>query len=146
MFERAVASDPRYAAAYVGLGWTYVLEWSSFWTHDPQGLEQAFVLAQTALALNSALPHAHALLASVYLLRKQYEYAVTEGERAVTLDPTCADCYATLADILAFAGRARKAIELVEIARSLDPFPASSSASLRRSALPFAVIGMASRK
>jgi len=130
MFERAVAADPRYATAYVGLGWTYLLEWSSFWTHDSQSLEQALALAQKALVLDNSLPYAHTLLGTIYLQQKQHEQAIAEGERAIALDPTCADCYVTLADILTFAGRPRRAIELVEVARYLDPSSAAYYAAV----------------
>jgi tetratricopeptide (TPR) repeat protein len=130
MFERAIAADPRYAAAYVGLGWTYVLEWNSFWTQDSRSLEQAFSLAQKALALDDSLAYAHALLGSIYLQQKEYEQAVVEGGRAIALDPTCADCYVALADILTFAGRPRRAIELVETARYLDPSSAAYYAAV----------------
>jgi tetratricopeptide (TPR) repeat protein len=130
MFARAIAVDPRYATAYVGLGWTYLLEWNSFWTQDFQSLEQALALAQKALALDDSLPYAHALLGNIYLLQKQYEQAVAEGERAIALDPTCADCYVTLADILTFAGRAHRALELVETARYLDPSSAAYYAAV----------------
>jgi len=130
MFARAMAMDPRYATAYVGLGWTYLLEWSSLWTRDPQSLGQALALAQRALTLDDSLPYAHALLGNVYLLQKQYEQAIAEGELAIALDPTCADCYVTLADILAFAGRPRRAIELVETARYLDPSSAAYYAAV----------------
>ena len=109
MFERAVAVDPQYAAAYVSLGWTYVSEWRSFWTQDPLSLELALTLAQKAIALDGALPYAYELLAVSIVLKKQYEEAITAGEWAIALDPTCARCYVTLAEILTFVGRARKA-------------------------------------
>jgi DNA-binding winged helix-turn-helix (wHTH) protein/Tfp pilus assembly protein PilF len=121
MLERAIARDPQYAAAYVGLGWTYLLEWNLFWTEDSQSLDQAFALAQKALTLDGSSPRAHALLGGVYVRQNQHEQAIAEGEMAVALDATCAECYATLADILISAGRARRAIDLVETARYLDP-------------------------
>lgn len=130
MFERAIAVDPRYATAYVGLGWAYLLEWNLFWTQDSQSLEQAFALAQKALALDASLPYAHALLGNIYLLQKQHEQAIAEGERAVALDPTCADCYVTLADILTSAGRPQRAIELVESAKYLAPSSAAYYAAI----------------
>jgi DNA-binding winged helix-turn-helix (wHTH) protein/tetratricopeptide (TPR) repeat protein len=129
MFERAIASDPRYAAAYVGLGWTYVVEWTLFWSDDAQSLDHAFAVAQEAIVLNDMLSHAHALLASVYVLKRQYEHAISEAERAVALDPACAECYVTLAEIWTFVGRSRKAIELVERARYLNPSAAANYAA-----------------
>jgi adenylate cyclase len=129
MFERAVAIDPQYPTAYVSLGWTYILEWSSLWTQEAHSLDQALVMAQRALTLNNALPYAHALLSSVYLYRKEYELALAAAERAVALEPACADCFALLADILTVTGQARKAIEMIEHARHLDPSSAASYAA-----------------
>src|SRR5262249_43392025 len=93
MFEKAVALDPQYAEAYARLGWTYRLEWSLRWNAAPQTLERAFELAQQALALDDSLPGAYSLLSEVYRLKQQYDQAITEGERAITLDPNNADSY-----------------------------------------------------
>lgn len=130
LFARAVAMDPRYIAAYVGLGWTYVVEWDLCWTQDADDLEQAFDIAQKALVLNESSPTVHLLLSRVYLLKKHYEQAIRAAERAVALNPDCADCYATLADLLAVTGRPRQAIELVEQARALDAVSASDYAAI----------------
>lgn len=130
LFARAIAMDPRYIAAYVGLGWTYVVEWDLCWTQDADDLEQALDIAQKALALNESSPAAYLLLSRVYLLKKHYEQAINAAESAVALNPDCADCYATLADLLAVTGRPRQAIELVEQARALDAVSASDYAAI----------------
>ena len=65
LYEKAIALDPQYADAYVGLGWTYYMEWIWRWSLDPQTLPQALALAQQALALDDALPIAHSLLGMV---------------------------------------------------------------------------------
>jgi tetratricopeptide (TPR) repeat protein len=130
LFAEAIRRDPRYAAAYVGMGWTYVTEWSAFWTEDPHSLEQAVEFAQQALTRNASFPPAHALLGYAYLLRKQYAEAVVEGERAIALGPACAECYATLAEIFTYTGRPHQAIQLVEQARLLDPSSATYYAAI----------------
>jgi adenylate cyclase len=61
MFEKAVELDPMYAAAYAGLGATYINDFVFQWNPDPQNLERGFVLAQQALALDTSLPAAHGL-------------------------------------------------------------------------------------
>ena len=61
----------------------------------PQTLEQAFALAQQAVALDDSLPGAHAILGYVYLWKKQHEQAIAEAERAIALDPNDADGYVT---------------------------------------------------
>jgi TolB-like protein/class 3 adenylate cyclase len=44
MFEKAIQLDPQYAEAYVGVGWTYWMEWVWYWSRDPQTPELAFTL------------------------------------------------------------------------------------------------------
>ena len=59
LFEQAVALDGKYAEAYTFLGLTYRVEWIYQWSQGPQPLEQAFELAQKALALDDSLPWTH---------------------------------------------------------------------------------------
>jgi adenylate cyclase len=121
MFEKAIELDPKYAAAYAGLSIICSWEWLVQWTQDPQSLEQAFELAQQAVALDDSLPMAHRQLGFAYLSKGQYEQAIAEGERAIALDPNCALCHGELGNFLNFAGRPEEAIGLVEKAIRLDP-------------------------
>jgi adenylate cyclase len=126
MFERAVALDPQFAAAYAWLGRTYVLEWMYQWSESPQTLEYAFALAQRAAALDDALPGAYQTLGYVHLSQKHYEQAIMEAEKAVALDPNDADACVTLAEILSCAGSAEEAVPWAEKALRLDPhYPTS---------------------
>jgi TolB-like protein len=121
LFERAIELDPQYAGAYAVLGWTYLMEWVSQWSPDPQTLAQAFVLAQRAVVLNDSLPVAHTVLGLVHLFQKQHEQAIAEGKRAITLDPNYAEGYLRLGTIFSLAGRPEEAIGLVEKALRLNP-------------------------
>lgn len=122
MLEKAIALDPQYAGAYAGLGGTYWLDWFSLWSPDPaQSLGQASELASKAIALHDSLSLPHRVLGGVYLWKKQHDQAVTEGERAITLDPNDADAYETLASILIFAGRLEEVPKLIEKAMRLNP-------------------------
>jgi TolB-like protein/class 3 adenylate cyclase/cytochrome c-type biogenesis protein CcmH/NrfG len=125
LFEKALELDPTYAVAYVWLGWTHFVEWLFQWNPDPQNLEQAFTLAQKALALDDSLASAHLLLGQIYPRRQQHDQAIAEGERALLLAPNCADCYQGMAEILGLAGRPAEAIGLMEQAMRLNPqYPA----------------------
>jgi tetratricopeptide (TPR) repeat protein len=120
LFERAIELDPQYADAYAWLDWTYWLEWG--WKVDSHLFERAGELAQHALTLDDALPDAHMLLGQVYLWqKKQPEQAISEGERAIALDPNHALAYVMLAEFLSHAGRAEEAIGLVQQAMRLNP-------------------------
>lgn len=125
MFERAIDLDPEFALAYALLGLTHAQEWSLGWSQDPQSLEQAFELAQRAIALDDSLPLGHYVLGEVYLWRKQHEQAIAELEKAIALSPSDADGIAGLGDILNWAGRPEEAIGLVTKAMRLNPmYPA----------------------
>ena len=119
--EKATELDPRYAAAYASLGWTYYLECAWQWNPDPQGLERAFELAQQAVALDDSSSYAHGLLGNVYMRKKQYEQALTEGERAIILDPNHAEAYVWLGNIMNLLGRPQEAAGLTETALRLNP-------------------------
>jgi tetratricopeptide (TPR) repeat protein len=121
MFEKAVALDPQYAEAYVGLGATYYLEWHWRWSADPQSLERAFELAQKAVALDDSLPGARSLLSNVYAEKQQSDQAIVEGERAIALDPNNANSYVVQAEVLMLAGRPEDALRAVEQAMRLNP-------------------------
>jgi adenylate cyclase len=62
MFEKAIELDPQYGAAYAMQSNTYVLDWILQWNPDRQTLEQAFVAAQQAVALDDSLPATHSAL------------------------------------------------------------------------------------
>jgi TolB-like protein/DNA-binding winged helix-turn-helix (wHTH) protein/Tfp pilus assembly protein PilF len=121
LFEKALALDPQYAEAYASLGYTYWVEWLSRWSADPQTLERVSELAQRALALDDSLPMAHSLLGIFYSQKHQYDQAIAQGERAITLDPNFADSYAVQAEVLIFAGRPEEALQAVEQAMRLNP-------------------------
>jgi adenylate cyclase len=122
MYEKALAFDPQYAEAYTAMGWIDFLEWALQWSDDPQSLERAAELAQKAVTLDDSLPGAHLLLAYVSLWKnRQHELAIAEGKKALALDPNNAEGYATLANILTFAGRPEEAIALLERGMRLNP-------------------------
>ncbi len=121
LFEKATGLDSQYALAYVGLGYTYLLERNFRWSQDPRTLERALALAQKALALDDSLPGAHSLLSVVYLQKNQPNQAIAEGERAIALDPNNADSYTRQADVLTYEGRSEEALRMLEQAMRLNP-------------------------
>ncbi|NIQ40101.1 MAG: guanylyl cyclase, partial [Proteobacteria bacterium] len=121
MYERAIDLDPEFALAYAFLGLTHFHEWSFGWSQDPQSLEQAFGLAQRAIALDDSLPEAHAILGEVYLWRKQHEQAIAELQTTIALSPNDADGIVRLANILNWTGRPEEATGLVKKAMRLNP-------------------------
>jgi adenylate cyclase len=121
MFEKAVALDPQYAAAYEGIGSTYWLDWGLQWDRTPQVLARAEEVLQKAIALDNGLPGPHAIQGQIYLQKLLHDQAIAETERAIVLDPNWADGYAWLAYVLRWSGRAEEAIEMVKKAIRLNP-------------------------
>ena len=56
-------------------------------------------------------------------MKRQYEEAIAEGERAVALSPNGADAHAHLAMTLSYVGRPEEAIGLFKKATRLNPMP-----------------------
>jgi len=121
LFTLALELDPRYAAAYAGLGWSVLQSWQLLWTTDRRALEQARDLAERAIALDNTLGDAYRLLAQISLWQKEHDRAVAQAERGVALDPNDADGYETLAEILGWSGRAEESIRVIRQAMRLNP-------------------------
>jgi adenylate cyclase len=121
MFEKAIELDPTYAEAYTRLGFLYNQGWAAQWSQDPQTLDRALELAQKAIALDDSLPRAHSLLSYVYWGKGQFERAIVEGERAISLDPNASNVYAVQAEILSLTDEPEEAIRLMDKAMRLNP-------------------------
>ena len=131
MFEKAIALDPRYAAAISALGWTYHFEATAGWTEFAgHSLERAETLAQKALSLSPDLGDAHQLLGFVFLSRGEYDRALVEIRRAIEINPSDAYSYASLGTALNYSGDAPGAIGAFERARVFDPTLQSNLSSL----------------
>jgi adenylate cyclase len=116
--KETISRSPNFLGAHLHLAASYLQQWVSQQNPDAQGLEQALATTQRALALNEASPPGHVLLGNIYLWQKQYEPALAEMERAVTLDPNDALNYAFWAETLSRAGRSAEAVAMVEQALS----------------------------
>src|SRR5689334_5570108 len=99
MFEKAIELDPGYADAYGVLGFSYLVGYLWLWDRDPGVLDRAAGLAKKSIALDDSEAVAYAILGWVAALHGQHDQAITDAERAVSLDPNSAFCWATIADI-----------------------------------------------
>ena len=121
MFAKAVALDPRYAAAYAGLGWVDAAKVIYGWTEFPdKALANAYELGRKALDLDDSNASAHSLLTNVYAFQNQYELAIRAAERAIELNPNDSYSYAELGFVLLWSGRVDEAISALEMSLRLD--------------------------
>ena len=122
LFERAIALDPNYGPAYVGLGQVDMRAANQGWTQDPGGaLERAEKLAQKAIALDDLSSGAHALLGDVAVQFGDYDRALAELKRAIDLNGSDAESYGHLVTVLLFEGDISGAIAGGELVTQFRP-------------------------
>jgi tetratricopeptide (TPR) repeat protein len=76
--------------------------------------------------LNPELPRARAALAEAQSVDGEHEAAIESARRAVEFGPNDAGAHATLASVLAYAGRPAGAVQAAEKALRLNPRPPAS--------------------
>jgi len=124
LLKEAIALDANYAAPYRWLGGSHMLDVILGDSKDPkESIMTAIKLAQKAISLDDSFVPAHCLLARLYVFIRQYDKAVAQAERAVTINPNSADTYDYLGFVLVQADRAEEAIPLIKKAIRLNPIP-----------------------
>jgi adenylate cyclase len=122
MFQRAIDLDANYADAYVELGRSYRIAVDQGWTMDPAGtLDRAEAAARKAIELGDHNSRAHALLARIMVMRRQFELAKTAARRALDLNPSDAEGHYALGSVLLYTGEIEAAIEALLTAQAFSP-------------------------
>ena len=121
-FEDAIAKDPTFAPAYVGLARAYEGLGGSFVgapTRDTR--PKAVRAARKALELDPGLAEPHALLGRI--LKKEFQWADAESEfkQALALNPNHAPAHLDYAEWLTSHGRLDEALAWSQRGRELDP-------------------------
>lgn len=121
-FERAIANDPKFAAAWAGIADTWLLR-GRFTDANPwQFFENARNAAEKAIALDPELADAHVALAAVYGdYQWRWDDAEREYERALALNPNHADAHAWYAALLLFRRKFDLALAHSRRAVEIDP-------------------------
>ena len=124
LLEEAIALDPDYPSAYLGLGYTHFMDMRYGWSKNPkESFGQAAKLTKKALSLDDSLDVAHAIMGNIYCYQRQYEKAISEGETSIALGPNNPANVFWLAMTLFYMGEYAEAARLFEKAIRLDPFP-----------------------
>jgi adenylate cyclase len=122
MFEKAIALDPDFASAYVGLGRTYQSQTSYGCTEFPsQALQRAKDLATKAINLDEFQSDAYALLGIVYTYTGRYDLAISQLNQAIEINPNDAFAHSYRGQVMLWSGRVDDAIQSMEIALRFDP-------------------------
>jgi adenylate cyclase len=120
--QEAIELDPEYGDAYLLLGWTHL---DDIWFHRTKSREKSLEIAEQfahkAISLSADEAAGHRLLASIYMLRKEYEKAIDESQKSVDLSPNSATANFVFGMVLRNAGRHDDAIPFLEKAIRLEP-------------------------
>ncbi len=119
--QEAISRSPNFIATHVNLAISYLLQWFSQQSPAAQTLEPAVAAIQRALAFSDSIYINHLVLGYISLFQQQYDQALAEMERGVTLTPTAAEGYAGLAEVLSLVGRSEEALEAASQALHLKP-------------------------
>ncbi|MGI8617569.1 MAG: protein kinase domain-containing protein [Gemmatimonadaceae bacterium] len=137
-FNRAIAADSNFAAAYAGLVRIYLgltgpaSEAPRAWTAKAQEA------ALKAVALDSSLAEARAALGWALVANQQYAAGEAELKRAVVIDPNVPRGHEGLARVYMWLQRPAEQLAAAMIGEQLDPF---SHSAIRELALALAVNG-----
>jgi len=121
-FSQAVALDPNYALAYVGLADSYAL-FSSFGFMPPtEAILKARDFARRASSLDDSLAEPHATLGYV-LVQYDHDFAGSEREfqRAIELNPNYAMAHQWYGEMLSYVGRFDEAAAEYRQGLELEP-------------------------
>jgi TolB-like protein/Flp pilus assembly protein TadD len=120
LFQKAIALDTRYAAAYAGLGEAYATLYRDFERQESL-LDKALEASLKALMYDASLSEAYATLGLAYFGKKEFDESLTAIQKAITLDPDNFNAYWILARIHHTRDRDKDAVEALEKAIELNP-------------------------
>jgi serine/threonine protein kinase/cytochrome c-type biogenesis protein CcmH/NrfG len=120
LFQKAIELDPRYAAAYAGLGEAYAYLYQYIERKDVW-LEKAIESSLKAQLYDPTLSEAFAALAVAYFNKKMFEDALTAGHKAIDLDPNNHVAYWILGRIYHNMDRDGEAVDLFKKTLSINP-------------------------
>jgi DNA-binding winged helix-turn-helix (wHTH) protein/TolB-like protein/Flp pilus assembly protein TadD len=130
-FQRAIEIDPRFAAAYSGLGDSYATLGYLSYLAPGDAFPAARRHAMKALELDASLAEPHASLAFVKLYFDwDWPGAEAEFQRAIALDPNYAATHQWYSIFLLAAGRPADSFREIQLARKLDPLSQSINTDL----------------
>ena len=138
--KEAIALDPQYALPYTVMAYSHMLDlWFRFSESPEESMKLAVDAAQKALPLDDSDPLTHTCFSSLYIMQKQHDKAIASAERALELSPSGARAQGSLGSALIYACRFSEAVQYLEQAIRLDPFP--SSVTLRNLGGGYRMVG-----
>jgi len=127
LLEEAIALDPEYAFAYSVLCTAHFDLVVIGASESPrESLRRAVELGKKAIALDDSNSSVHAMLTFPYIYLREYDKAISEAEKAISLSPNSASAYFALGTALCMAVRPQEAIPMLKKSLRLSPIPVHS--------------------
>jgi adenylate cyclase len=125
LYQEAIDLDQNYAAAFMSLGLSHVLDVFLGATSSPKDtLLHAMKLTKKAIKLDNTLTQAHGQLGLLLLMLRKHDKAIASLERASSLDPNNSKILLWLGMALNFSGRAEEGYPVLLKAIRINPlFP-----------------------
>jgi serine/threonine protein kinase/Flp pilus assembly protein TadD len=120
LFKKATELDPRYAAAYAGLGEAYATLHYDYDTKDIW-IEKAIESCLRGLMYDPTLAEAYSALGFAYMSKKSVDEALSAGQKAIELDPNNFTGYWILGRLYHLTDRDKEAVEMHKKAIELNP-------------------------
>jgi TolB-like protein/Flp pilus assembly protein TadD len=124
LYEKALATDPRYARAHAGLAELCYMEvvvgaWGQ--PREPL-LEEALEHARKSVELDESDAQPHVILGWVHMARREFDRAVKHWAIADELNPNDAEVAMSRATAHAFLGEPEIGLKIAEAALRLNPY------------------------
>jgi TolB-like protein/DNA-binding winged helix-turn-helix (wHTH) protein/Tfp pilus assembly protein PilF len=130
-FEKAIAADPNYAEAYLGLAKTYGWQWIQGSLPPKDAYPKFSAALKRALEIDDTLPEAHYVLAvSAFYFYWNWGQAEAEFKRALALNPNMEEARFEYAWFLTSMGRFTEGIAEAKRAVKSDPLSVSANLAL----------------
>jgi TolB-like protein/Flp pilus assembly protein TadD len=120
-YNRAIALDPNFALAYVGVAEEYDNLAGASLSDPKDALAKAKAAVHKALELDETLAQAHTMLGVIKLEEWDWSGAESEFKRALDLNPNLARAHGMYGSYLTVMGRPTEALAQIKLAQELDP-------------------------
>lgn len=122
-FQQALAKDPQFARAYVGLALAHLNEWACHsWHHWVFLQQEALALCRKAVALDDNDHRAHCMLGLAELYAGHYATAEHELSLALAINPNDSEILAHASFSLALIGKPERGVAAARQALRLAPY------------------------
>ena len=122
LFEKAIALDPAYGSAYVGLAYSHHRDlWFECAEDREQAIQSLLRAARQGVKLDQSNAEAHCILGFGLIWARNFSLAIAAGERALQLNPSNAIAYAQLGIAQSYNGLPREGLVSLEHSLRLNP-------------------------